>query len=871
MLKLVDITKHYEGLDVTVKALKGINIEFRKNEFVAILGPSGCGKTTLLNIIGGLDSYTSGDLIIDGVSTKEYKSSDWDRYRNHSIGFVFQTYNLIPHQTVLANVELALTISGESKSSRRIKAIKALEKVGLKDQLKKKPNQMSGGQMQRVAIARALVNDPDILLADEPTGALDTETSLQIMELLKEVAKDRLVIMVTHNPDLANTYANRIVKLLDGEVLDDTNPCTIAEKVEDNKKKIKEKKPSMSFWTALTLSFNNLLTKKARTILTAFAGSIGIIGIALILSLQSGAENYIAKIEEDTLSSYPISIESQMVDMNSLMNEMMGNNDIPDGEERNDGYIYESSIMTDMIKIMTSQSKKNDLASFKKYLESDESTINNYTNAIKYGYDLSLQIYASDQSQGIIQVNPSSLMNSFSTSGSSYGVATNNFKVFNEMLDNDELVHSQYDVLYGAWPSNYNELVIVVDENNEIADFTLYALGLKSQEEIKKMMQAMMTGETYEATGDKQVYTYDEIMATKFKVVLQPDYYQKQDDGTWKDMRKDDLYMTTILAKALELKIVGIVRPNKDSLSSSIGSTIGYTSDLTKYIVGEINDTQIVKEQIANPDTDIIQGVPFVIEKHEYTIEEINAYVDSLPLNERLQVKAMMAAIGDEKQIVEFFNKQMNQESDSTYEDNLTLLGVVDLDKPSKINLYPKSMDDKDAITNEINNYNQKMTNEGKEEYVISYNDVVGIMMEFVTKVINTISYVLIAFVAISLVVSSIMIGVITYISVLERTKEIGILRSIGASKHNVSTVFNAETIIIGLVSGLMGIILTILLCIPANLIIGHFTGVYTLAALPVLGGVILVVLSIVLTVVAGLIPSRLAAKKNPVVALRSE
>lgn len=891
MLKLKNIFKDYKAGETTVKALKDINIEFRKNEFVAILGPSGCGKTTLLNIIGGLDRYTSGDLSINGKSTKEFRDHDWDTYRNRSIGFVFQTYNLIPHQTVLNNVELAMTLSGVTKSERRQRAIEALTKVGLADQIKKKPNQMSGGQMQRVAIARALVNNPDILLADEPTGALDSETSVQIMEILKEIAKDRLIIMVTHNPDLARDYATRVIRLFDGNIVNDSNPYEVAEfttakaekKGRKAEKKQKEKRTSMSFFTALTLSLNNLLTKKTRTLLTAFAGSIGIIGIALILSLSNGIQTYIDKVQEDTLSSYPITIQSETVDMTSLLQSMSDVTD--DATDHPLDKIYTNSIMADMMNTMLSEIQTNNLEAFKTFLEapadsSSEDTeedlpISDYISAVQYGYNLDLNIYNSDTSDSVTQVNPSKLFDKIygdSAYGSMTSMYSSGFEVWEEMLGNQDLLNSQYDVISGHWPNAYNEVVLIVDEKNEISDAVMYALGLKDPSEVDAIMEAAVNGETYET---KEVsYTYDEIMSRTYKLVLPSQYYEKnEEDGTWKDMRENAGYLKNVVDRGVELKIVGIVRPNEDAVSTSMRGAVGYTKALTEYVVKTTNDSEIVKQQLSAPDTDVFTGIVFDNgEPKAITIEDVKAYIATLDEETQTKMNGYMASMSEEQILENFADKIPTVSTDATYEGNLELLGVVDPDKPDSISLYAASFDDKEAIADKIEVYNKEMTDSGKETYVINYTDYVGLMMSSISSIINVISYVLIAFVAISLVVSSIMIGIITYISVLERTKEIGILRSIGASKKDISRVFNAETLIVGFVSGLIGILFTMLLNLPINIIIKQLSGISGVSSiLPLAGGIILVIISMVLTLIAGLIPSKLAAKKDPVVALRSE
>lgn len=867
MLQLKNITKNYLSGDNEVQALKGIDIEFRENEFVSILGQSGCGKTTLLNIIGGLDRYTSGDLIINGKSTKEFKDKDWDTYRNHSVGFVFQSYNLIPHQTVLANVELALTISGVGKAERKKKAIEALQKVGLGDQLNKKPNQMSGGQMQRVAIARALVNDPDILLADEPTGALDSKTSVQVMEILKEISKDRLIIMVTHNPELAKKYSSRIVKLLDGKIIDDSNPYKSTE--EDVKKarnkKDKSGKASMKFTTAVRLSLNNLMTKKGRTFLTSFAGSIGIIGIALILSLSHGMQSYINRVEEDTLSSYPLTIQEASIDVTSMLEAMMGNGE---KEEHNDNKIYSRPIVNNILETVSTKLQTNNLEEFKKYLESGDTNIKDYINAIQYEYNLNLNIYKQNEDKTYQQVNPSKVFDELgfgemmesrqSTSSMMSGSMTmTQTDVWNEMLDNQNLLQSQYDVLAGKWPTKYNEVVLIVDENNEVSDYTLYSLGIKDIKELNESMEKIKNKEKVEA-GESESYSYDDLLNYKFKILLNTDYY-KESGNAWQDMSNDDEYMKNVVDNAEEITIVGIIKPNEENVSSSGAGMIGYTKELKEYVINKINETEIVKEQKENSNINVFTGIEFP--------ENQNSSFDYSQLTDE---QRMYMATLSEAELAELM-KNYAENSTATYDSNLSTLGVVDLNKPSTINIYPKDFESKDMITTRISEYNDKQTNDGKEENVITYTDIVGVMMSSVSTIINVISYVLIAFVGISLVVSSIMIGIITYISVLERTKEIGILRSIGASKKDVSRVFNAETLIIGLVAGLIGIVVTLLLNIPINMIIKSIVGISNISKLPTAGAIILVVISVGLTMIAGLIPARFAAKRDPVEALRTE
>ncbi len=1011
MLQLKNITKDYGVGDSTVRALNGISIEFRKSEFVAVLGHSGCGKTTMLNIIGGLDRYTSGDLIINGKHTDDFDDADWDTYRNHSIGFVFQTYNLIPHQTVLSNVELALTLSGVSKAERRRRATEALEKVGLSDQLHKKPNQMSGGQMQRVAIARALVNDPEILLADEPTGALDSETSVQIMDILKEISKDRLIIMVTHNPELAETYATRIVRLMDGEITDDTSPYVSADKAESEteaapkpKRKKKEKydkHTSMSFMTALSLSKNNLMTKKARTLLTSFAGSIGIIGIALILALSNGIQTYINQVQEDTLSSYPITLQAESVDIGSMFQAM--NNTDEDGEEGGGHsrteeelatYVYTNTAMYDLMNSMKDiETTKNNLSAFRDYLMKEDADgktpLSDYASSIRYSYSVPLDIYVENKNGDIVKADAVTMIkdmmsnvagsdsNSTSELFGSNSMALSMYSgltVWQEMLpagDGEEtftengekilvseLLTKQYDVLWGDWPTEYNEVVLIVGHNNEINDLVLYSLGLVTSEEMSDAFLAMNKGE--EITNDNGPWTFEEIAARTMKVVLPSDLYKKDPTtGTYIDLSATELGVKTVFGNSTEIKISAIVRVNEDALSTAMATGIGYTTALTEYLIDETAEREIVKEQLANPDVDVITGLVFPDEDaaeptDEEIAEAVTEYLTAATLAEKaviytalmsipseeyisaqvdaqlagldratieMMVKAeypeyesMLADIPDEtlfgyvrdmmiaKAMEEYAamiettlgamsaeqlaamldameltaennlyiyeNHIPSNVSESTYDENLDLLGVVDKNSPSAIYIYASTFADKDEIANIITAYNDNVA----EEDQITYTDYVALLMSSITTILNAITYVLIAFVAISLVVSSIMIGIITYISVLERTKEIGILRSIGASKRDISRVFNAETLIVGFASGAIGIGMTLFLCIPINFIVQSLTDINNLRAiLPWQGGVALVVISMLLTLTAGVIPARLAAKKDPVIALRTE
>ena len=980
MLKLTNIVKSYLAGSTKVEALKGISIEFRKNEFVSVLGQSGCGKTTLLNIIGGLDQYDSGDMSINNRSTKNFKDKDWDSYRNHSIGFVFQSYNLIPHQTVLSNVELALTLSGVSKSERRRRAEEALAKVGLSDQLNKRPNQMSGGQMQRVAIARALVNDPEILLADEPTGALDSETSVQIMEILKEISKDKLIIMVTHNPELAEKYSTRIVKLLDGEIINDSDPYDSEYILEapEKKKALNKKggKMSMSFLTALSLSLNNLMTKKARTFMTSFAGSIGIIGIALIMALSNGINLYINRVQEDTLSSYPIQIAAETVDMSSLITNLMGSNDKKANHELD--AVYSNSIMYELINTMNSaEVETNNLKKFKEFIEKDES-IKKYISAVQYSYDLDLSIYTKDSNNKIVKSDVSELLSGIYGAESSmmntgYQQAFAKMNVWTEILSDqdgkgiNELTKSQYDCIYGEWPKNYNEVVLIVDKNNEISDLCLYALGLKTSDELTEVFASAMKQEQLDTKETK--YSYKDICSKTFKLIPTSTCYQISEDGTNKDLRESDAGLKFVYDSGIDIKISGIVRPNEEALSSSMSGSIGYTRDLTTRIVEIAEKSDIVKKQMESPDTDIFTGLPFKVEgtSQSSVTDKANAfkaYAESLSIADRAELYTSMmsepnddyvksqvdAAIGqmtveqlrqmltqayaqqmgsntddvadyinkmDDKTVMEyaeeaigeqarekysaekreyygamtatalnellghalpnfteeelahFYDTLMPETASVTYEDAMKKLGFVDLSSPTAINIYASSFDNKDNISKEIAKYNEKQKTEDDK---IDYTDYVQLMMSSITTIINAISYVLMAFVAISLIVSSIMIGIITYISVLERTKEIGILRSIGASKSDISRVFNAETLIIGFAAGVIGIVITVILCIPITAVVRALTDINNIsAALPFGGAIVLVIISMLLTFFAGLIPSGVAAKKDPVEALRTE
>ncbi|HIU05772.1 MAG TPA: ABC transporter ATP-binding protein/permease [Candidatus Coprousia avicola] len=885
MLELKGITKDYPSGDTVVHALKGISVTFRDQEFVSILGQSGCGKTTLLNIIGGLDQYTRGDLVINGRSTKSYHDRDWDTYRNHSVGFVFQSYNLIPHQTVIANVEMALVLSGTPAAERRRRAEEALKRVGLGDHLKKKPNQLSGGQMQRVAIARALVNDPEIILADEPTGALDTETSVEVMEILKELSRDRLVIMVTHNPELAERYSDRIVRISDGLITSDSAPVDAererltpeqvqAHAVADAKKG----KRSMSFRSALSLSFTNLMTKKGRTFLTAFAGSIGIIGIALILSLSDGAQNYIAETEESTMGGYPLTIQSTSVDMASMMGSMMGSAAETAAQTVEEGTVSSRDLVTNMVTSVADGANENDMPAIKEWLESNPGDIEDITTAIEYTYDVPINIYSSDTADGPVQVNPATVMDALgismgqtqtemlSSMGSSYDV-------FTELLPNRDTWERDYTVVAGRMPESWDEVVLYIDENGRISDYTLYALGLLDQSDLRGMMADVIAGREVEQVEGTS-YTYDELMGLTFKLVPEAYTYAEQADGTWSDMSEDDAFMTDVINAAETLHVVGIVQPAEGNDETNWGSVL-YTPELVEHVIEAGDASPAVTAQEADPTTDIFTGLPFEESSTGLTMDGIEMLIGQLPAEQASQLQSYVDELRAEglsdDEIAEAFSEQMASQTDNaTYEGNLELLGKGDLDNPSTISIYPVDFEAKEQVDQLIGEYNDQIRADG-EGTEIQYTDIVGMLMSSVTDIVNAITYILIAFVAISLVVSSIMIGIITYISVLERTKEIGILRAIGASKRDVSRIFTAETFIIGLVSGLLGVGVTVLLDIPVNAIIYAVAGVENLAAVPVGAGVALVVISVVLSLAAGLAPSRMAAKKDPVTALRTE
>lgn len=859
MLQCKNIVKDYLSGEETVHALKNVSVSFREHEFVSILGQSGCGKTTFLNIIGGLDHYTSGDLIINGKSTKDYKDKDWDTYRNHQVGFVFQSYNLIMHQSVLSNVELALTLTGVGKEERKQRATEALNKVGLADQIHKKPTQMSGGQMQRVAIARAIVNNPDIILADEPTGALDSETSVQIMEILKEISKEKLVIMVTHNPQLADEYSSRIIRLKDGNILDDTNPYTEKEMKKDTSIL---KKPGMSFKMACSLSLNNLMTKKARTFLTSFAGSIGIIGIALIMSLSNGMQSYIDKMENDTMASYPIEIQSNSSDMSSLMSTMMGMS--KKSKTHSDSKIHSRPYVEDVLESLSS-SKKNNLSAFKSYIESDQGkTFRKTAKAIEYDYNLNLQVYNENTNSGLVQVSPNglldklgmsdmmSLQNQFMDSSS-----MTNDEVWLSLPESKKLRNDEYQLVDGKWPTKYNEVVLEVDENNEITDYALYSLGLMNQDDLVKNYQKILNGETDKISKTNlKSYSKEELLNLKFKLVLNSDLYQKI-NGLWINQSENEDYLKQVVSNSPEIKVVGIIKPSDSTVSKTTMGGVYYTKAMERYVTSKTKNSDIVKEQETNPNVNIFTGTAFASGQ--------KMSMSDLTDEQKMQLSSM-----SQEELMNYMNTY-NENVNATYDSNLTKLGVVDYANPTKISLYASNFDGKEKLGDLITKYNKKQEKSDKKSNVITYNDFIGTMLSSVTKVVNIISYVLIAFVSVSLIVSSIMIGIITYISVLERTKEIGILRSIGASKKDITRVFNAETFIIGLISGVLGIVITLVLNVPISMVVENVTGVAHIAKLPVNGAVFLIIIDLVLTVVAGLIPSKIASKKDPVEALRSE
>ena len=889
MLELKGITKDYASGENVVHALKGISVTFRDREFVSILGQSGCGKTTLLNIIGGLDQYTRGDLVINGRSTKSYRDRDWDTYRNHSVGFVFQSYNLIPHQTVLANVEMALLLSGTPKAERRRRAEEALRRVGLGDHLKKRPNQLSGGQMQRVAIARAIVNDPEIILADEPTGALDTDTSVEVMEILKELSRDRLVIMVTHNPQLAEEYSDRIVRIKDGLITSDSDPVDPArerltqEQIQGHAVADARKgKRSMSFLSALSLSFNNLMTKKGRTFLTAFAGSIGIIGIALILSLSDGTQNYIKDTEESTMGSYPLTINATSMDMASMMTSMMGTSDELSSANES-GAVESKDLVTDMVSGLANGATENDMEAIKAWLDTNPGDIDALTTAIEYTYATPINVYKSDTSKGVEQVNPSTVLEALGIAmgdtqnemmSSMSGGSGSAYDVWRELLPNRDTWERDYDVVAGRMPEAWNEVVIYVDKNDRISDYTLYALGLMDQSELRGMMADVIAGEKVEA-AETTTYTYDDLMDLTFKLLPESEKYAEQADGTWADMSDDAAYMTDAVNAADELKVVGIVRPTEDNSSGSNWGSVLYTPELVEHLIEEEDASPAVQAQEATPGTDIFTGLPFEENTVSLSMDAIELMIGQMPSDQATQlteyIDGLRADGMSDEDIAAAFSEQMAAQTDNaTYEGNLEILGKASLDDPSSISIYPVDFEAKEEVDQLIDDYNEQIRQDG-EGTEIQYTDIVGMLMSSVTTIVNALTYILIAFVAISLVVSSIMIGIITYISVLERTKEIGILRAIGASKKDVSRIFTAETFIIGLVSGVLGIVVTVLLDIPVNAIIYQVAGVENLAAVPLGAGVVLVLISVGLSFLAGLAPSRMAAKKDPVTALRTE
>lgn len=915
MLQIKKISKQYITGDLVQTALNKVNLNFRDNEFVAILGPSGSGKTTLLNIIGGLDHYDSGDLIINNISTQKYKDRDWDSYRNHTIGFVFQSYNLIPHQTILSNVELALTISGISKRERKDRAKEALEKVGLGTQLHKKPSQLSGGQMQRVAIARALVNNPDILLADEPTGALDTETSIQVMDLLKEVAKERLVIMVTHNPELAEEYATRIVKLKDGNIVGDTKPFHV--NPESTPKAVHKNmgKTSMKIKTSLSLSFNNLRAKKGRTFLTAFAGSIGIIGIALILSFSNGVNEYIENIQRDTMASYPITIEAQSIDLSSIMGEEMMGGRIKKEVSHDLDSVYSNSSSLEMVNRLTSSFTENNLTEFKKYLDDENNKIREQLgkNGVKYSYDVAFDVYAKNADDTIIDTNTNAFSLKPETSSTSGALGQfqdsmrsmvpaggmGSSQTFGEMLPGTEgdlvssVVKDSYDLLYGAWPQNYDEVVLVLDQNNEIPTTALYALGLIPTEQYDAIMKSMETGEEFEV--ETFHYSYDEICQQEFYLIPACDYYVKNEDGTFHSVKGDKLKLETLLKDAITLHVTGVIRPMEEAKNANITSAIGYTNALTDYIIDYANNSEVVAAQLANKEVNVLNGMEFAPEEDAARVADARNYIEKLGVSDKAKLwselaakmyannpeqlqgiaslgEVQLAAMADEyfssADDEVFLMLYDNYISVGSYDSNMSAFGFVSLDAPSSISIYADTFEAKEAIGDFITEYNSSV----EEAYQITYTDFVAIMTSSITTIINVISYVLIAFVAVSLIVSSIMIGIITYISVLERTKEIGILRAIGASKHNISQVFNAETGIVGLLSGTLGVGISCLILIPCNALLRSLLGSAEVnATLPAISAVILIALSVILTLIGGFIPAKKAARKDPVSALRSE
>lgn len=841
MLQLQHISKVYHTGNQEFHALKDISIRFRENEFVSILGQSGSGKTTLLNIIGGLDQYTSGDLLIQGKSTKQFKDRDWDSYRNHTIGFVFQSYNLIGHQTALSNVEIAMTLSGVSKSERKKRAIEALERVGLKDHLYKKPNQMSGGQMQRIAIARALVNNPKVVLADEPTGALDSETSVQIMELLKDIAKERLVIMVTHNPELAKTYSTRIVQVLDGNILSDSNPYEPTQ--ESKQGDIQFTKTKMSFMTALALSFNNLLTKKGRTFLTAFAGSIGIIGIALILALSNGVSDYVKKVQEDTLVSLPLTISEQ-----NQSNLLATSPDLSDKPYKDNNELGVNTVLTNLLK---KQIGKNDIASFKAYLDEHASEVEKLTKDIRYQYNLQPYIYASDTSNGIKSILPSNLANEVDTANQTIKGYLQNIDYWSQLSSDEEMLQAQYDVLEGRLPKDKSEIVLIVDEDNQISDLLLYSLRIKDPSELNdaKKLDELKS----------QTYQYSDFIGKTFKAVVNTNRFVKE-NNQWMNKIDDEAYMKTQIENGLELTIVGVLR-QKEGTSSGVNSPSGgvaYTSALIDYTSEQIQNSDIVKEQEANPTINVFTGKEFAKDPKPF---------NSADLTEEEKIQLVKLTPEQQAQYIQ----QYNENSAATYEENLAKLGVIDKSKPAAIEFYTSSFQQKQELKDFINAYNTAKKDAGEDDKVLAYSDDIQTIMSSITTMVGVITTVLVGFVAISLIVSSIMIAIITYISVLERTKEIGILRAMGASKKDIRRIFTAETAIEGFISGVLGIAITLLATLPINAVVAKMTNVENVAQLPWEAALILIGISIVLTMLAGLIPSRIAAKKDPVESLRSE
>ncbi|MBR2414956.1 MAG: ABC transporter ATP-binding protein/permease [Clostridia bacterium] len=920
MLVLKNITKEYASGEEKLMALKGISFCFRKSEFVSILGPSGCGKTTTLNIIGGLDRYTDGDLVINGKSTKDFSDSDWDTYRNHSVGFVFQSYNLIPHQTILANVELALTLSGVGKKERKERAVKALEQVGLGAHVNKRPNQLSGGQMQRVAIARALINDPEILLADEPTGALDSETSVQIMNILKEISKDRLIIMVTHNPELAEEYSNRIIRFADGVVVDDSNPFSEEDEAKEVEVLAAEKeqqakgKSGMSFKTALTLSLQNLMTKRARTILTSFAGSIGIIGIALILALSTGIQNYIDRIQEETMLSIPITVEQQALDTDALMSSMTGiGQEMMNTEREKDG-VYVNTAMKEMIKAFLAEASVNNLTSFRQYIEDNREVFDDLCNEITYNYSTVLNIYKADTTDGVVQVNPTTFMQDAAAMSGDMGGMANmmpgssmmNMNMWVQLIGDEELMDMQYDLVAGKFPTDKTEVVLIVDPTYSMNELVQYALGLKDMANFTDELMKVFTEES-DAPVEQIKYSFDEILDMRFKLVLNSDcFVYNEETKCWDDFRENNLFLRDAVNNGLELQIVGILCPDEDLTLAGSPGGIGFMSDLMDWAINETANSEVVKQQLAQPNMNILTGTEFAntnlseirLADIDFSLIDMNK-LDITPFMSMMADMDMesmdMSSMTDMSSVMDFstmtplmqtmMEKFLTEDqanaikkaylesvaSDDTYSSNLQKMGYANVLTPSSVYLYPKDFATKAELEEVIEFYNTQVEALGFDSYTIQVTDFIGILLDSVTSILNIVTYVLVAFVAISLVVSSIMIGIITYISVLERTKEIGILRSIGASKKDVSRVFNAETVIVGLASGCLGIAVTLLLEIPINLVLKYLTTVKAAAALSPVAAIVLIGISVLLSFIAGLIPSGLAAKKDPVEALRTD